>query len=103
MLGQGWIAEEALSMSLYASLLFENDYEKGVLFSVNHSGDSDSTGSITGNLLGLINGLEKIPQKWITNLRYNDIVKQIGEDLHIQIKGDSLITDDDWWERYPGF
>ena len=102
-LGQGWIAEEALSMSIYASLLFENDYEKGVLFSVNHSGDSDSTGSITGNLLGLINGLEKIPQKWIINLRYNDIVKQIGEDLHIQIKGDSLKTDDEWWERYPGF
>jgi len=54
-LSRGWVAEEALSISLFCSLRFEHDYKNGVLASINHSGDSDSTGSITGNILGLIN------------------------------------------------
>ncbi|MCK9414575.1 MAG: ADP-ribosylglycohydrolase family protein [Prolixibacteraceae bacterium] len=102
-LGQGWIAEETLSISIFASLLFEKDFEKGVLFSVNHSGDSDSTGSITGNILGLINGLESLPKKWIDNLRHHEIVGQIGEDLHQKVKGNTYDMDDGWWEKYPGF
>lgn len=102
-LGHGWIAEEALAMSLFSSLLYETDFERGILFSVNHSGDSDSTGSITGNILGLINGIEKIPNKWIANLTGHKIVREVAEDLHIKVKGDSFNTDEEWWEKYPGY
>ncbi len=102
-LGKGWVAEEALSMSIYASLIFEDDFENGVLFSVNHSGDSDSTGSITGNILGLINGFDKIPKRWEKNLRGSEIVCEIGEDLHTRFKGDSFNTNIEWWNKYPGF
>lgn len=90
-------------MSLLASLLYENNFEKGILFSVNHSGDSDSTGSITGNILGLINGLDRIPEKWIDNLIGHEIVSQVGADLHVKVKGDSYNLDDEWWEKYPGY
>jgi ADP-ribosylglycohydrolase len=102
-LGSGWIGEEALSISLYCSLLYQNDFAKGVLAAVNHSGDSDSTGSITGNILGLIYGLDNIPEKWISNLKNHEIIITIGEDLHIGIKGDSINSDKDWWDKYPGF
>ena len=102
-LGQGWVAEEALAMSLFASLLFENDFKRGVLFSVNHSGDSDSTGSITGNILGLINGIDKVPAKWIKNLNGHEVVIQVAEDLHLKMKGDSLNSSDEWWDKYPGY
>ncbi len=102
-LGEGWIAEEALSISILASLVFRNDFRKGVLYAVNHSGDSDSTGSNTGNILGLINGIEAIPEKWESNLRHIDIVKQVAEDLYIQSKGDHFDPDDEWWEKYPGY
>jgi ADP-ribosylglycohydrolase len=102
-LGGGWVAEEALAISLYASLIYENDFEKGVLLAVNQSGDSDSTGSITGNILGLINGYESIPVKWRKNLVGQEIVKQIGEDLFIQVKGNTFEMDDEWWEKYPGY
>jgi len=102
-LGQGWIAEEALSMSLFASLVYENDFEKGLLYSINHSGDSDSTGSITGNILGLINGEESINKQWIEKLDAHDIVSQMGEDLFIRVKGSTYETDEEWWEKYPGF
>ncbi|MEA1875381.1 MAG: ADP-ribosylglycohydrolase family protein [Bacteroidota bacterium] len=102
-LGQGWVGEEALAISLLCCLSYPYDFRQGVLASVNHSGDSDSTGSITGNILGLINGLDVIPQEWINNLRSADIVRQIGEDLHAGCKSDSFNTNDEWWDRYPGY
>lgn len=101
-LGAGWVGEEALAISLFCSLLYQNDFEKGVLAAVNHSGDSDSTGSITGNILGLINGINSIPEKWIKNLRYNNIVSTIGEDLHTVVKGNSNEIDPEFWDKYPG-
>ena len=73
------------------------------MYSINHSGDSDSTGSITGNLLGLINGKESIPINLIEKLEAHDIVSQMGEDLFIRVKGSTYDADDEWWEKYPGF
>src|SRR5260370_17984755 len=49
-LGAGWVAEEALAMSVYCALVHPDDVRAAVLLAVNHSGDSDSTGAITGNL-----------------------------------------------------
>ncbi|WP_347680641.1 ADP-ribosylglycohydrolase family protein [Actinocorallia sp. B10E7] len=34
----------------------------------NHSGDSDSTGAITGNLLGTWFGQDALPRPWVTGL-----------------------------------
>lgn len=101
-LGGGWVAEEAMAISLYCSLIYENNFKSGVLLAVNHSGDSDSTGAITGNILGVINGESSIPQMWIKNLRYNHLVRTIAEDLHTRIKGNTYNPNDEWWERYPG-
>ena len=82
-LGGAWVAEEALAISLYASLLYENDFERGVLLAVNHSGDSDSTGAVTGNILGLINGYERIPAAWRKNLEGEEIVRKLAQDLYL--------------------
>jgi ADP-ribosylglycohydrolase len=35
-----------------------DDFEKGILLAVNHTADGDSTGSITGNILGLKLGIQ---------------------------------------------
>jgi hypothetical protein len=35
---------------------------------VNHSGDSDSTGSITGNILGAVHGEAALPVTWLQHL-----------------------------------
>jgi len=76
-LGEGWIAEEALAIALYCALK-EPDFKKAILMSVNHSGDSDSTGSICGNILGAIHGLESIPQEWTKNVELNEYIKTIA-------------------------
>lgn len=102
-LGGGWVAEEALSISIFTSLLFEKDFRKGVLYSVNHGGDSDSSGAITGNILGLINGIGEIPGMWIEHLKGNQLVKEVAEDLFTGVKGDSFNMNEAWWEKYPGY
>ena len=61
-LGEGWIAEEALAISLYCTLK-EVDFAKALIMSVNHDGDSDSTGAICGNILGACYGLDVIMGK----------------------------------------
>jgi ADP-ribosylglycohydrolase len=102
-LGRGWIAEEALAIALFASLVHEQNYERGVQLAVNHSGDSDSTGSLTGNILGMINGTGSIPEQWIRNLEGNDIVAAVGNDLYTWIKDGSKSQGDAWREKYPGY
>ncbi|GMT43006.1 MAG: putative ADP-ribosylglycohydrolase [bacterium] len=81
-LGRGWTGEEALSISLYCSLLYFDDWGKGVLASVNHSGDSDSTGSITGAILGTLLGVEKIPARWVHDVENSVMIKQIAGEMY---------------------
>jgi ADP-ribosyl-[dinitrogen reductase] hydrolase len=79
-LGKGYVAEEALAMGLYCALSAE-DFACGAVLAVNHSGDSDSTGTITGNLLGAIHGVESIPAKWLTSLELREIIEALADDL----------------------
>ncbi|WP_430933612.1 ADP-ribosylglycohydrolase family protein [Saccharicrinis sp. 156] len=96
-LGEGWVAEEALAMSLFVALIFENDFEQGVLYAVNHSGDSDSIGSIVGNILGLINGSMSIPNRWMYKLSAANLVMEIAEDLYHQSKVSAYGESDFRW------
>lgn len=79
-LGKGFVAEEALAIGLYCALS-ARDFEEGILLAVNHSGDSDSTGAITGNLLGGIAGVEAIPQRWLGPLELRPIIEELADDL----------------------
>ena len=103
-LGEGWVAEEALAIGIYCALRHPWDFKAGVLEAINISGDSDSTGSIAGNILGVLNGENGIPEKWRKNLREYRIVSQVADDLHIGYEtGVDDHVSSSWWEKYPGF
>ncbi len=80
-LGEGWVAEEALAIAIYCSVKYSNDFEKAIIASVNHSGDSDSTGAITGNILGAYLGISNIPNKFLEKLELSKIIEEVAEDL----------------------
>ncbi|MBR2647063.1 MAG: ADP-ribosylglycohydrolase family protein [Clostridia bacterium] len=82
-LGQGWVAEETLAIALYCAFRYEDDFEKGIIAAANHSGDSDSTAAVTGNILGAYLGVSAIPEKWIRSLELNDVILQLAEALHV--------------------
>ena len=49
--------------------------------SVLHGGDSDSTGSLLGNLLGAMCGSAALPAHWLAELELADLLERIGADL----------------------
>lgn len=101
-LGEGWVAEEALAIAIYCSLKYTDDFEKGIITAVNHKGDSDSTGAITGNILGAYLGLKKIPEKYLQNLELKDIILELADDLYEQCPMEDISDyfDEIWYSKY---
>jgi len=97
-IGEGWVAEEALAIALYSALIAEGDFLEGICVAVNHDGDSDSTGAITGNILGAYLGASALPAKWIEKLELNREITELADDL---LQGYS--EDAGWREKYPGW
>lgn len=80
-LGQGWVAEEALAMSIYCALAHRDDLAAALMLAVNHGGDSDSTGAITGNILGTLLGAAAIPAGWLAELELRQEIERLAADL----------------------
>ena len=81
-IGGGWTAEEALAIAVYCALKYEDDFETAMVAAVNHSGDSDSTGSITGNILGARCGYDELPNFYKKNIELSDLILEVAEDLY---------------------
>ena len=75
-IGGGWVGEEALAIALSCALKAQ-DFRSGVLLAANHSGDSDSTAAITGNILGTLWGEEGIPPTWLERLELHDEIVRL--------------------------
>lgn len=80
-IGGGWVGDEALAMSIYCTIKYFDDYEKAMIAAVNHAGDSDSIGAITGNILGTAIGYEAIPQFFKDDLELHDVILHVADDL----------------------
>lgn len=72
-LGGGWVGEEALAIAL-ACVLTADDVRSTLWRSVAHAGDSDSTGSLTGNLLGAMVGAASLPADWLATLQMHEVI-----------------------------
>jgi ADP-ribosylglycohydrolase len=79
-LGAGWIAEEALAIGVYSALA-THSVEDALLLAVNHSGDSDSTGSICGNILGARHGDHGLPHEWVERVEGRARIAALADDL----------------------
>ncbi len=78
-LGEGWVAEEALALAVYAVLVTaagsgartdpSTHFQSALRLAINHDGDSDSTASLAGQLLGARYGMAVFPgaevPRWI--------------------------------------
>jgi len=98
LLGGGWVAEEALAISIFCFVSTADPCET-LAISVNHSGDSDSTGSIAGNLLGAALGAEWLDSGMLGDLEGRAVVEQVANDLYDAFIASPSIEMD--WDRYP--
>ena len=101
-LGEGWVAEETLAIAVYCTLKYAEDFEKAIIAAVNHSGDSDSTGAVTGNIIGAHLGYDSIPKKYIENLEFHDIIIEFSDDLYNDCKISEYgeYQDEVWEQKY---
>jgi ADP-ribosylglycohydrolase len=97
-LGEGWVGEEALAISIYCALKYQTDFEKAVITAVNHNGDSDSTGAITGNIVGAYLGIDAIPQNWVNQVELSTELTQLADDLVT-----TYDNSEEWHLKYPGW
>ena len=74
-LGEGWVGEEALAIAVYSALSFPTDYAQAVRLAVNHDGDSDSTGSICGQIMGMLLGAGAIPVAWRDGVELCNVIR----------------------------
>ncbi len=81
-LGQGFVAEEALAIGVYAALCHSENLKRAVILAVNHDGDSDSTGAICGNIVGAYLGKSSVPQDWLDKLECKDVIEEMGIKLY---------------------
>lgn len=99
-LGEGWVAEEALAISIYCALTAKS-LEDGIVTAVNITGDSDSTGAITGNILGAMAGVQAIPARWLAQLELREVIETVAQDLVRLPLVKSLGADDEFLCHYP--
>ncbi|MGX9900501.1 ADP-ribosylglycohydrolase family protein [Arthrobacter sp. SA17] len=90
-LGEGWVAEEALAVAVYSVLATApsdgdsvdpvSHFKAAIRLAVNHSGDSDSTGSIAGNILGAYYGEACLPAEWLEALEAPEVIRGMAAQL----------------------
>ncbi|MDX6283420.1 MAG: hypothetical protein QOH03_4491 [Kribbellaceae bacterium] len=108
-LGGGWIAEEALSIAVYCALAYRgpDQFLDALALAVTHSGDSDSTGAICGNILGALHGETALPAELVFPLEGRATILQLADDFVLEFTRSSRLHGDygpytTWTTRYPG-
>ena len=90
-LGGAWVGEEALAIALLCTATCEGSSPEAIAESlwraVAHAGDSDSTGSMVGNLLGAMHGYEALPAAWLEELELVGVIDRIAGDLLAALAG----------------
>lgn len=101
-LGQGWVAEEALTIAIYSCVKYQDNFQDAIVCAVNHDGDSDSTGAIAGNIIGGKLGLDKIPSYYRDHIELKDVILELADDIYHGVPTDQNgnITDKTWLEKY---
>ncbi len=77
-LGEGWVGDEALAIAVYSCLKYPHAYQmkQALICAANHSGDSDSTAAIAGNILGAYHGLDALDMRWVYQLQLRQLIME---------------------------
>ena len=113
-LGEGWTGEEAWAIALYCAVRHIDNVEQALIAAVNHDGDSDSTGSICGNIMGAIYGYDAIKRQRLfcpqgkeleETLELSNLILALADDLFTSCIISEYAPIDtpekiQWYERY---
>jgi len=99
---------DPLAMAIYASLVYPEPSQvlDALALSATHSGDSDSTGAICGNILGALHGETALPPELAFEVEGRGTILTFADDFVYELSsGDRLHGDygpfTRWTDRYP--
>ncbi len=97
-LGEGWVAEETFAIAIYSCLKYSNSFKDAIICSINHDGDSDSTGAVTGNIMGAYLGYEQIPVEYKNHVELKEEILELANDLASELPvGEYNEHNDEYW------
>jgi ADP-ribosyl-[dinitrogen reductase] hydrolase len=99
-LGEGWIAEEAAAIALWC-VATEPDPMTAVRLAVNIDGDSDTTGSLVGQVLGAAYGTSWIPDSFLADLELAAVMEVLAKDAEGVFKQRVSLENPEALRRYP--
>jgi len=99
-LGEGWIAEEAAAIALWCVLVAPDPME-AVRLAANIDGDSDTTGTLVGQVFGALLGAAWIPPSMLERLELVDVMEALAQDAEALFSG--AVEPEALWARYPGW
>ncbi len=100
-LGEGWVAEESLHIAIFCAVRYQNDFAKAIRVAVNHKGDSDSTGSICGNILGAWLGKDAVVSAFdLKDLEMRDLIEEVATDFYRAVEDGIPVDDAQWDAKY---
>jgi ADP-ribosylglycohydrolase len=62
---RGWDVPSNIGMLLIGLLYGEGEFDRSITTAVNCGEDTDCTGATAGSILGIMHGVESIPERWI--------------------------------------
>jgi ADP-ribosylglycohydrolase len=94
-LGEGWVAEEALAMTLWVLRAPLRPLD-ALRMAVNITGDSDTIGTMVGQALGVMYGTAWIPPDWLDTLELRDTMIALAARA-------AIVPQRTWTPRPPDF
>ena len=97
-------------MAIYAALERPEPGEvlDALSLAVTHSGDSDSTGAICGNILGALHGETALPAELAFEVEGRGTILELADDFIYEFTAGGRLHGDHgpstrWTDRYPGW
>lgn len=87
------------------TVLHSHDYEEALIKAVNLGNDTDTIGAITGSIAGTLYGVDSIPNRWISQLRKLEYLKELSQRFvdvitHKFSRNSKHSSDDDEYDRF---
>ncbi|GAA4859605.1 hypothetical protein GCM10025787_50420 [Saccharopolyspora rosea] len=99
-IGEGWFGEQVLAIAVCAALTCPESFTDAVVLAANHSGDSDSTAAICGNIMGAAQTAREIPPNWLERLELREVIEQLARDAFREFSPHPP-EGEEWLLRYP--
>jgi ADP-ribosylglycohydrolase len=99
-LGEGWVGHEALAIAVACVIAHSDDPARAIWVAADHCGDSDSTASIAGQILGAAYGVSALPAQWVAEVELGGVAIELADVLSAIADGSA--DPDALWNRFPG-